>query len=223
MKVSTMFRTKAVEAGKAGDGGSLRRVLDPIDLTLLGIGTIIGAGIFVLTGVAAATQAGPAIVLSYLVAGTACAFSALAYAELAAAIGGCGSAYGYSYAGLGEIVAWVIGWDLEYGVATAAVAIGWSGYMDNALAAAGLGLPEALTKGPAEGGLVNLPAFAIVLVLAGLLAVGGRESVRVNAVWSSSSCSPSPCSSPSPSLTWSLPTGPRSCPSAGAGSWAARP
>jgi APA family basic amino acid/polyamine antiporter len=138
----------------------------------------------VLTGVAAATQGGPAIILSYLVAGTACAFSALAYAELAASIGGCGSAYGYSYAGLGEIVAWVIGWDLilEYGVATSAVAIGWSGYMSNALAAAGIALPLALQKGPWEGGLINLPAALIVLTLALLLAVGVRESVRVNAV-----------------------------------------
>ncbi len=184
MFVSTLLRTKAINADHGACAITLRRVLGPVDLTLLGIGAIIGAGIFVLTGVAAATQAGPAIVLSYLVAGTACAFSALAYAELAAAIGGCGSAYGYSYAGLGEIVAWIIGWDLilEYGVATSAVAIGWSGYMNNALAAAGLSLPELLQKGPWEGGLINLPAALIVLTLAMLLGVGVRESVRVNAV-----------------------------------------
>ncbi len=184
MFVSTLLRTKAINADHGACEIGLRRVLGPVDLTLLGIGAIIGAGIFVLTGVAAATQAGPAIVLSYLVAGTACAFSALAYAELAAAIGGCGSAYGYSYAGLGEIVAWIIGWDLilEYGVATSAVAIGWSGYMNNALAAAGLSLPELLQKGPWEGGLINLPAALIVLTLAMLLGVGVRESVRVNAV-----------------------------------------
>jgi APA family basic amino acid/polyamine antiporter len=184
MRTSGLLRTKAITVDHSACEITLRRVLGPVDLTLLGIGAIIGAGIFVLTGVAAATQAGPAIVLSYLVAGTACAFSALAYAELAAAIGGCGSAYGYSYAGLGEIVAWVIGWDLilEYGVATSAVAIGWSGYMDNALAATGLSLPEALQKGPWEGGLINLPAALIVLTLAVLLGVGVRESVRVNAV-----------------------------------------
>jgi basic amino acid/polyamine antiporter, APA family len=184
MHTSGLFRTKAINADHTACGVALKRVLGPLDLTLLGIGAIIGAGIFVLTGVAAATQAGPAIILSYLVAGTACAFSALAYAELAAAIGGCGSAYGYSYAGLGEIIAWIIGWDLilEYGVATSAVAIGWSAYAGNALAAVGLTLPEALQKGPLEGGLINLPAALIVLTLAVLLSIGVRESVRVNAV-----------------------------------------
>jgi basic amino acid/polyamine antiporter, APA family len=183
MRTSGLLRTKAINADHTVGGVTLRRVLGPVDLTLLGIGAIIGAGIFVLTGIAAATQAGPAIILSYLVAGTACTFSALAYAELAAAIGGCGSAYGYSYAGLGEIVAWIIGWDLilEYGVATSAVAIGWSGYMSNALAAAGLSLPAVLQKGPWEGGLLNLPAALIVLALAVLLVAGVRESVRVNA------------------------------------------
>jgi len=184
MFVSTLLRTKAINADHGACEIGLRRVLGPVDLTLLGIGAIIGAGIFVLTGVAAATQAGPAIVLSYLVAGTACAFSALAYAELAAAIGGCGSAYGYSYAGLGEIVAWIIGWDLilEYGVATSAVAIGWSAYMGNALEAMGLALPQSLLKAPVEGGLINLPAALIVLTLAVLLSIGVRESARVNAV-----------------------------------------
>lgn len=179
-----LLRTKAINADHHLLDTGLRRVLGPLDLTLLGIGAIIGAGIFVLTGVAAATEAGPAIVLSYAVAGTACAFSALAYAELAAAIGGCGSAYGYSYAGLGEVVAWIIGWDLilEYGVATAAVAIGWSGYMDNALTAIGITVPAALLKGPAEGGWVNLPALLIVLTLAGLLSLGVRQSARFNAV-----------------------------------------
>ena len=184
MRPSGLLRTKAINADHGACEIALKRVLGPVDLTLLGIGAIIGAGIFVLTGVAAATQAGPAIVLSYLVAGTACAFSALAYAELAAAIGGCGSAYGYSYAGLGEIIAWIIGWDLilEYGVATSAVAIGWSGYMSNALTAAGLSLPDTFQKGPWEGGLINLPAALIILTLALLLGIGVRESVRVNAV-----------------------------------------
>lgn len=179
-----LLRTKAINADHHLADTGLRRVLGPWDLTLLGIGAIIGAGIFVLTGVAAATKAGPAIVLSYVIAGFACAFSALAYAELAAAIGGCGSAYGYSYAGLGEMVAWVIGWDLilEYGVATAAVAIGWAGYVDNAMAAIGLRLPEALLKAPPQGGLLNLPAVLIVLTLAGLLSLGVRESARFNAV-----------------------------------------
>ncbi len=182
--MSPLFRTKSIDAGHSLAEGGLRRVLGPLDLTLLGIGAIIGAGIFVLTGVAAATQAGPAIVLSYLIAGGACAFAAMAYAELAAAIGGCGSAYGYCYAGLGELIAWIIGWDLilEYGVAVSAVAIGWSSYANNALVAMGWGLPAAWQAGPAEGGLLDLPAAAIVLIIAALLALGVRESVRVNAL-----------------------------------------
>ncbi|MBB1089703.1 amino acid permease [Rhodopseudomonas palustris] len=184
MQLAALLRTKTINADHVHHQGELRRVLGPIDLTLLGIGAIIGAGIFVLTGVAAATQAGPSIILSYAVAGIACTFSALAYAELAAAVGGCGSAYGYSYAGLGELVAWIIGWDLilEYGVATAAVAIGWSSYVNNALSAMGLALPELLTKTPVQGGWINLPAALIVLILAFLLSLGVRESVRVNTI-----------------------------------------
>ena len=179
----SLFRTKPINADAYCDTG-LKRCLNAVDLTLLGIGAIIGAGIFVLTGVAAATKAGPAIVFSYVVAGFACAFTALAYAELAAAIGGCGSAYGYAYAGLGEFIAWIIGWDLilEYGLATAAVAIGWSGYVNNALTAIGLPLPDHLLKSPVEGGLMNLPALAIVITLAALLTIGVRQSARFNAV-----------------------------------------
>jgi APA family basic amino acid/polyamine antiporter len=179
-KSITALRAEADAAGER----TLKRALGPLNLITLGIGAIIGAGIFVLTGVAAATKAGPAIVLSYVLAGCACALSALAYAELAAAVGGCGSAYGYAYAGLGELIAWIIGWDLilEYGVATAAVAIGWSGYVDNALAAMGISLPALLLETPSEGGAINLPAAAIVLVLAGLLSLGVRESARFNAV-----------------------------------------
>lgn len=162
-----------------------RKVLSAFDLAMLGVGAIIGTGIFVLTGVAAATASGPAIVISFVVAGTACAFAALSYSELASSIGGCGSAYGYSYAAFGELLAWVIGWDLilEYGVAVAAVANGWSGYFNNALTAIGLGLPPVLTNGPfaPEPGLVNLPAMGIILVLMGLLIVGIRESIRINA------------------------------------------
>jgi APA family basic amino acid/polyamine antiporter len=179
----SVLRTKPINADAYCDTG-LKRCLNSIDLTLLGIGAIIGAGIFVLTGVAAATKAGPAIVMSYVVAGFACAFTALAYAELAASIGGCGSAYGYAYAGLGELVAWIIGWDLilEYGLATAAVAIGWSGYVNNALTAIGMPLPEILLKPPSEGGVMNLPALGIVLTLAALLSIGVRHSARFNAV-----------------------------------------
>jgi len=178
-----LFRTKPINSDAYCDTG-LKRCLNATDLTLLGIGAIIGAGIFVLTGVAAATKAGPAIVLSYVVAGMACTFAALAYAELAASIGGCGSAYGYSYAGFGEIVAWLIGWDLilEYGVATPTVAIGWAGYVNNALVAMGVHLPPALLSAPdGGGGIVNLPAALIILVLTALLAAGVHTSARFNA------------------------------------------
>lgn len=174
-----IFRTKRIATEH---GGGLKRCLGAFDLALLGIGAIIGTGIFVLTGIAAANQAGPAIVLSFVIAGFACAFAALAYAELAAAVGGCGSAYGYSYAAFGEIVAWVIGWILllEYGVAVAAVATGWAGYFNNALTAMGMGLPDALTHAPGQGGIVNLPASAVILALMGLLVIGVRQSAQLN-------------------------------------------
>jgi basic amino acid/polyamine antiporter, APA family len=187
----TFFRKKLPEGEECGP--RLMKVLTAWDLTLLGIGAIIGTGIFVLTGIAAATQAGPAVVLAFVVSGLACAFAALAYAELSASVGGCGSAYGYSYAAFGEFIAWVIGWDLvlEYGVSVAAVANGWSGYLNKGLESIGLPLPAALTKGPfaidaatgaASPGLVNMPAVAIILVLMGLLIVGVKQSARLNAV-----------------------------------------
>jgi APA family basic amino acid/polyamine antiporter len=179
--LKTLFRTKPL-TGETGDSGELKRCLSAFDLTLLGVGAIIGTGIFVLTGIAAANQAGPAVVLSFVISGVACAFAALAYAELAASVGGCGSAYGYSYVAFGEIVAWIIGWILllEYSVAVAAVATGWAGYFNNALSAMGMGLPETLTKAPALGGLVNLPAASIILVLMGLLIIGVRQSAQLN-------------------------------------------
>ena len=174
-----IFRTKAVSSK---DSGELKRCLSAFDLTLLGVGAIIGTGIFVLTGMAAANQAGPAVILSFIVSGTACAFAALAYAELAASVGGCGSAYGYSYVAFGEIVAWIIGWILllEYSVSVAAVANGWSGYFNNALHAVGLGLPEALTKSPELGGIINLPASLIILILMGMLIKGAKQSAQLN-------------------------------------------
>ncbi|CAK0774641.1 Methylthioribose transporter [Gammaproteobacteria bacterium] len=176
----SLLRTKPIIAHQHTE---LYRCLGALDLTLLGIGAIIGAGIFVLTGVAAATKAGPAIVLSYVLAGFACTFAALAYAELASTLGGCGSAYGYAYTGLGELIAWIIGWDLilEYGVSTPAVAIGWSGYTGNGLAAMGLTLPNYLLHAPGEGGIVNLPALIIILLLAVLLSIGISVSARFNA------------------------------------------
>jgi APA family basic amino acid/polyamine antiporter len=174
----SIFRTKPIETADAG----LKRCLSAFDLTLLGVGAIIGTGIFVLTGIAAANQAGPAVVLSFIVSGFACAFAALAYAELAAAVGGCGSAYGYSYVAFGEVVAWIIGWILllEYSVSVAAVANGWSGYFNNALTAMGMALPEALTKSPELGGIINLPAAGIILILMALLIIGVKQSAQLN-------------------------------------------
>ena len=162
----------------------LNRCLTSFDLTLLGIGCIIGTGIFVLTGIAAANQAGPAVILSFLASGFACAFAALSYAELSSSVGGCGSAYGYTYVAFGEFIAWIVGWILlmEYGMSIAAVANGWSGYFNNALIAMGIGLPEALTKPPSLGGLINLPASLIILMIMALLIVGIKESAKFNKI-----------------------------------------
>lgn len=162
----------------------LKACLNVYDLIFLGIGAIIGAGIFVLTGIAAATQAGPAIILSFVVAGFCCAFAALSYAELASCIGGCGSAYGYAYEGFGEFVAWLIGWDLilEYTIAISAVAIGWSGYFNNILMTFGIELPVSLLKSPLDGGIANLPAMLIILLISLLLTIGVKASARFNMV-----------------------------------------
>lgn len=162
----------------------LRRCLTALDLTLLGIGAVIGAGIFILTGLAAATKAGPAIVVSFILAGSACGFSALSYAELASSIGGCGSAYGYAYAGFGELFAWIIGWDLilEYAVACAAVAIGWSAYFTKLMAILGWGIPQNFLNSFLAGGFANVPAFVIMIFVTILLILGIKNSARVNAV-----------------------------------------
>jgi len=178
--IKTTLRTKRVAQQQDSE---LKQCLSATDLTLLGIGAIIGTGIFVLTGHAAAHQAGPAVTLSFIFAGLACAFAALCYAELAATVGGCGSAYGYSYAAFGEIIAWIVGWDLilEYGMSVAAVANGWAGYFSNALSALGHPLPDMLTHAPAKGGMVNLPAALIILALMLMLIVGVKASARLNA------------------------------------------
>jgi basic amino acid/polyamine antiporter, APA family len=174
-----LLRTKPI-VGHTDTG--LRKCLSAFDLALLGIGCAIGTGIFVLTGIAAATQSGPAVVISFVLAGIASAFAALSYAELAASVGGSGSAYGYSYAAFGEFVAWLMGWILllEYGVGAAAVANGWAGYFVNTLANFNVHLAENLTKAPMMGGLINLPAFGIIWVLTILLIVGVKESARFN-------------------------------------------
>ena len=164
--------------------GDLSRSLSAVDLTLMGIGAIIGAGVFVLTGIAAATKGGPAIVMSYIVAGTAAMFAALAYAELASSVGGSGSAYSYSYAGFGEFIGWLVGWNLilEYAMSVATVAIGWSGYVSDLFASLHIYLPHALTHGPFEGGIINLLAVFIILSLSVLLCVGVKQSAKFNAV-----------------------------------------
>jgi APA family basic amino acid/polyamine antiporter len=184
---SNLLKTKSIEqiVGDVERGRHLKRTLTAWDLTLLGIGCIIGVGIFVLTGTAAANQAGPAILVSYLLAGLACGFAALCYAEFAAMIPIAGSAYTYAYATLGELVAWTIGWDLilEYAVGSMTVSIGWSGYFQRILAGFGAHLPAwmAAAPGTAPGAVLNLPAVLIVLVITAVLVIGIRESARFNA------------------------------------------
>src|SRR3954462_9539283 len=173
---------------------TLRRALGPFHLTTLGIGSVIGTGIFVLTGTAASQHAGPALVLSMIIAAVGCALAGLCYAELAAMIPVAGSAYTYAYASSGQLVAWIIGWDLilEYALSGATVAVGWSGYFGSVLRDLGVALPPALTAAPgataaaADGSLVpgmfNLPAAAIVALVAALLVIGIRQSAGANTV-----------------------------------------
>jgi basic amino acid/polyamine antiporter, APA family len=183
-----------IVASAEGKGEGLAKALGPFSLVCLGIGCIIGAGIFVLTGKAAANYAGPAISLSFVLAGVACAFVGLCYAELAAMIPASGSAYTYAYATVGEIFAWVIGWDLvlEYGMGAATVAVGWSGYAVSLLGSFGIHVPlqwalatgevATVPNGQSVTGILNLPAVLVVLVLTLLLMLGTRESARVNNV-----------------------------------------
>jgi basic amino acid/polyamine antiporter, APA family len=149
----------------------------------LGIGGIVGTGIYTLTGVGAGL-AGPAVILSFVIAGIVCACAALAYTEMATMIPMAGSAYTYSYVALGELLAWIVGWTLilEYTVVCSAVAVGWSGYAAGVIKSSGWNVPDALLAGPAAGGLINLPAIVISLAVATLLALGSRESAIVNLV-----------------------------------------
>ena len=152
-------------------------------LVALGVGAIVGTGILTLTGVGAA-KAGPAVILSFAIAGVICACAALAYAEMATMYPASGSAYTYSYVVFGELIAWVVGWSLilEYSLVVSAVAVGWSGYASGFLDSIGMALPSAMTNGPELGGLVNVPAIFIIVVVAGLLIYGTRESATLNAV-----------------------------------------
>ncbi|HEX2094999.1 MAG TPA: amino acid permease [Longimicrobiaceae bacterium] len=172
---------------------SLKRSLTAANLVLLGIGAIIGAGIFVLTGTAAARNAGPAVVISFIVAGLGCLFAGLCYAEFAAMIPIAGSAYTYGYATLGEFIAWIIGWDLilEYLFGAATVAVGWSGYFTEFMRELGFNMPEAWTQAPLTvqgthtlvrnpGGIINLPAMLLIFLMTTLLVIGIQESARFN-------------------------------------------
>src|SRR6266850_424013 len=173
----------------------LRRVLGPVQLTALGVGAIIGTGIFILTGVAAHDRTGPALMLSFVLAGLACVFAALCYAEFASMVPVAGSAYTYAYATLGELFAWIIGWDLvlEYAVGSATVANGWSSYFKSLLPDLHIHLPNAIAKAPIAydaaighfhqtDGIVDLPAVIIVLIVTGVLVKGIQESASFNAV-----------------------------------------
>lgn len=165
-------------------GHTLKRTLGAGALIALGIGAIIGAGLFSITGGAAANQAGPAITISFIVAAAGCAFAGLCYAEFASMIPVAGSAYTYSYATMGEFIAWIIGWDLvlEYAVGAATVSISWSRYLVKFLEGFDIHLPAALVTGPWDGGVINLPAVFIVVLMSSLLIKGTKESATVNAV-----------------------------------------
>jgi APA family basic amino acid/polyamine antiporter len=180
--MSFITRRKAIEAPVHHEGHHrLKATLSWPHLVALGVGAIIGTGIYTLTGVGAGL-AGPAVILSFAIAGGVCALAALCYAEMATLMPHAGSAYTYSYAGMGELVGWVIGWSLilEYTVVCSAVAVGWSGYAQGFLTSHGWGLPLALAGGPDAGGIVNLPAILITLAVTGMLLVGTRESATVN-------------------------------------------
>src|SRR5712692_5946070 len=204
----TLFATKSIAGLRAGaelePERALRRTLGPVHLTALGVGAIIGAGIFVFTGVAAALHAGPAVPLSMVIGGIACGFAGLCYAEMASAVPVAGSAYTYTYATLGELIAWIIGWDLilEYAMGAATVGVGWSATFVSFLNLVGIDLPFSLVNAPfisctasqvaqgvvgctaagwhATGAIVNLPAVLIVLGITTILVIGIRESAGVN-------------------------------------------
>lgn len=182
-----MFRTKPVDQilGEAAEHqGGLKRVLTAVDLTAIGVGAIIGAGIFVLTGTAARDAAGPAIMLSYVFAGIACILAALCYAEFATRLPISGSAYTYAYASVGELFAWIIGWDLilEYTIGSSTVAVGWTHYLSEFLKGFGLVVPDFLLALPIGGLTINVAAALLVALLTVLLCVGIKESARFNAL-----------------------------------------
>ncbi len=186
-----LFRKKSaesyIEEGNFGDQSTkLKKTLGAMDLTILGVGAIIGTGIFVLTGVAAAENAGPGLVLSFVIAAIACVLAALCYSEFASSVPVSGSAYAYSYTAFGEMFAWILGWDLalEYGVAASAVASGWSGYLKGLLDGFGIQLPTAISGAfnMTEGTYIDLPAVLIVLLISYMLTRGIQETARFNTI-----------------------------------------
>jgi APA family basic amino acid/polyamine antiporter len=199
-KSIAVLRAEAQESGE----GTLRKTLGPLNLVTLGIGAIIGAGIFVLTGQAAALHAGPAVPISMMLVGVACAFAGLCYAEMASAVPVAGSAYTYSYATMGELIAWIIGWDLvlEYAAGAATVGVGWSGHLVSLLGLFGIEIPTAFAAAPFQwctagnvetgiagcahaglnwtGAIVNAPAVFVVALMSTILVIGIKESATVN-------------------------------------------
>lgn len=181
----TVLRKKPIEEpGVAGEKQDLKRTMGALDLTALGVGAIIGTGIFVLTGVAAANYAGPAVVISFVISGVAAGLAAICYAELASMVPVAGSAYTYAYASMGEIIAWLIGWNLilEYLVAAGAVAVGWSSYFVDLLKSVGVVLPASFTQSVAGGGAFNAPAVFIALLVTWVVVRGSRESAGATKV-----------------------------------------
>src|SRR5437868_13523622 len=192
---SSLLRKKPLKLllAEASDTGEhcLKRTLGPVNLVMLGIGAIIGAGLFVRTAAAIADRSGPSVTLAFIVAGVGCAFAGLCYAEFASMIPVAGSAYTYSYATMGELVAWIIGWDLvlEYAVGAATVAIAWSEYFNRVLEWFGMRIPYQWSHSPFEQmmgtgtrGIINLPAIFILLILTALLIKGTKESALVNGI-----------------------------------------
>ncbi len=178
-----LFRTKSIEQMRETAAHSgMAKTLGAFDLILLGIGCVIGTGIFVLTGVAAAKYAGPAVTISFMISGLACALAGLAYAEFSSIVPASGSAYTYTYASLGEFIAFIVGWNLILEYTVSAVASGWSGYVTGLLLSAGIDPGHALTHVPADGGIINIPAIFITLLLSVLLIRGTQESTKLNRI-----------------------------------------
>ncbi|CAM5366705.1 amino acid transporter [Streptomyces avidinii] len=187
-RVHPLMRRKPVEQlvseGGQGEGGSLRRSLTMWQLTMISIGATLGTGIFVVLGTAA-PKAGPAVTISFVIAGLTALFSALSYAELAGSVPVSGSSYSYAYATMGELVAWICGWCLilEYGVSVAAVAVGWGEYLNEFLdGTIGITIPESISAPLGEGGYINLPALVVVLLAMVFLMRGAKESARINSI-----------------------------------------